>query len=67
MTCKGCENTVKRKIGELEGIVEVTASHTNKNAVIKFDAEKVSADDIAAVIVNSGYKVGKHIDVLPAE
>lgn len=67
MTCEGCENTVKRKVGELEGITEVSASHTNKNALIKYNAEKVSADEIAAVIANAGYKVGKHTDRAPAE
>lgn len=57
MTCEGCENAVKKNIGSLEGIAEVSASHTDCNTVVKYDATKTSPEDIKAKIAEAGYTV----------
>jgi mercuric ion transport protein len=60
MTCSGCENTVQRKITEIEGVVEVSAHHVEKNAIVKFDASKTNVETIEKAISNAGYEVGEH-------
>jgi len=58
MTCEGCENAVKKSVGSLEGIAEVTASHMDSVAVVKFDTALVSLDAIHGKITEAGYTVG---------
>lgn len=60
MTCTGCENTVKEGIAELDGIVEVTASHLDSTAVVQFDKTKATPEQMAEVIKKKGYEVLGH-------
>ena len=57
MTCGGCENSLKKNVLEEDGIVEVSASHLEKNAIIKFDAGKTSVEKIKNIIIDTGYEV----------
>lgn len=60
MTCTGCEEHVKHAVNELTGIVEATASFADGNAAVKFDATKVTLEEIEIAINSTGYKVTKH-------
>jgi copper chaperone CopZ len=57
MTCGGCENAVKRAVGAMTGIAEVTASHRDNQVVVTFDPSIVTAGDIEAKIGTLGYSV----------
>lgn len=57
MTCGGCENAVKRAVGTMPGISDVTASHREQQVVVTYDAALVSPADIAAKIDRLGYTV----------
>ncbi len=57
MTCGGCENAVKRAVGAMAGIAEVTASHRDNQVVVTFDPAVVTAGDIEAKIGKLGYSV----------
>ena len=58
MMCPHCEARVKQKLEELDGVVEVIASHEKNTAVIKL--EKDIAEDILVNTVEAqGYKVIK--------
>lgn len=57
MTCEGCENTIKKSVGELPGVVEVSASHTDSMAIVKFDKTLTTIEDITSTINSKGYKV----------
>ncbi|MDF1573221.1 MAG: cation transporter [Bacteroidales bacterium] len=57
MTCEGCENAVKTSISSLEGIAEVTASHTDSIATVKYDKTAVTRDEIELKIADAGYVV----------
>ena len=59
MTCTGCEETIQRRVGELEGIKSVKASYKAGNATIEFFPEKVDSVKIREVITGSGYSVNK--------
>jgi copper chaperone CopZ len=57
MTCGGCENAVKRALGAMPGVAEVTASHRDNQVTVAFDAATVSAADIEAKIGAIGYSI----------
>jgi mercuric ion transport protein len=57
MTCEGCENAIMASIKKLEGIQEVTASHTAGESVVRFDSTLVSPLLISEAIAAAGYEV----------
>jgi copper chaperone CopZ len=57
MTCGGCENAVKRALGRLEGVSEVTASHIEEQVGVTFDPAVVTPDQIRSKIAAIGYTV----------
>lgn len=57
MTCEGCENSIKSGLKNIEGVTEVTASHTDCNVVVKADSSKVNRQIIAKAITEIGYEV----------
>ena len=62
MHCTGCENTIKKSVAELEGVKEVTASHTGGMAYVVYDTALTSLADIKAAIEGKGYAVtGQHV------
>ncbi len=56
MTCVGCEVTLEENISEIPGIVNVKASHTEKQVIVEFDSTKTSVGHIIETIKKSGYK-----------
>jgi len=59
MTCLGCEQTIQKNVGNLEGIKTVKASFTTGNAVIEYFPGMVDTVKIKAAITGSGYTVKK--------
>jgi copper chaperone len=57
MTCGGCENAVKRAVGQIDGVEEVTASHTAASVGVRYDGDKVAPDTIRQKIEKLGYQV----------
>ncbi len=57
MTCTGCENTIKTKVGAIDGVAEVEASHVDGIVKVQLPAGEVSKEDIKAAIVAAGYTV----------
>jgi copper chaperone len=57
MTCGGCENAVKRAVGQLPGVEAVTASHAANAVDVTFDGSKVNAGMIRERIQTLGYNV----------
>jgi len=60
MTCTGCEHHVKSEVTKLDGIIEVSVSYENGNAIVKFDKSQTSIEAITVAINSTGYKVTKH-------
>ncbi len=57
MTCGGCENAVKRAVGRLPGVAEVSASHQEQRVVVSYDAAQATPETIVAKINGLGYRV----------
>ena len=55
MTCGGCEASVRMAVKRLDGVREVTASHTEKRAAVTYDAQKVTPQAIVEAIEKLGY------------
>lgn len=61
MTCLGCEQTIQRNVGKLEGIKSVKASFTLGNALIEYNPGLVDSLKMKEAITGSGYSVKKFI------
>ena len=57
MTCEGCENAIVTNIKKLDGIQEVSASHTAGESVVMFDSTLINSQLISEAISGAGYKV----------
>jgi copper chaperone CopZ len=58
MTCGGCENAVKRALGTLPGVSDVTASHADNRVALKYDPALVTPGAVSERIQKLGYQVG---------
>jgi copper chaperone CopZ len=51
--------TIKRSVGELNGVANVDVDPETKRIVIRFDPNQVSLDQIEATLDDEGYPVQK--------
>ena len=58
MSCGSCVARLKRGLKPIDGVVEVHVSLEQRNAVIRYDEGKVSADRLVAAINDLGYTAG---------
>jgi mercuric ion transport protein len=63
MTCASCELHIESEVVKLSGVSSVKASYENKSAIIVYDPEKVSEQQIISTINNTGYKVGNNVSL----
>jgi len=57
MTCTGCEQTIQKNVGKLEGIKSVKATFTDGRAIIEYFPSVVDTVKIREAITGSGYVV----------
>jgi copper chaperone CopZ len=63
MTCSGCENSVKRSLGDQAGVYAAEASHESELVVVRFDPAAIGIDQITEAITRVGYKVvGENVE-----
>ena len=56
MTCAACEATVAKVGGDVDGVINITASTKEKNAVVEYDETKTDIQSIMKAIGSTGYK-----------
>ena len=56
MSCSGCERTIQRVIGNLEGVTASKADLTSATVSLEYDPEKVTIDKIKEAVDKVGYK-----------
>lgn len=54
MTCSGCERTVSKVVGNIEGAAK--ADLNSSTVSVEYDPQKVSIDKVKSVINSVGYK-----------
>lgn len=57
MHCDMCVASVTKGVTELAGVDSVYVSLSDSNAVVLFDAEKTSVNDIEEAIIKRGYSI----------
>ncbi len=57
MTCAGCAQTIETALSHADGVVKVNVNFPTKTAHVEFFPSKTSANNLAAVVEKSGYKV----------
>lgn len=57
MTCGGCESAVTRTLQKVDGVEDVTASHSAGLVGVRFDASKVTPAMLKEKIESLGYDV----------
>ena len=57
MTCVNCQNKIEKKLRSTRGVEHVRVSYSAGAAVITYDTELVSPDDIREIISKLGYEV----------
>ena len=55
MTCAACPKTVKTALEGVDGVYSAEATFEPPEAVVRFDPDKVSVDELTAVTKNAGY------------
>ena len=56
MTCSGCERTIQRVVGNIEGVKSSKADSKSSTVSVEYDPEKVSIDKIRSAVNGVGYK-----------
>jgi mercuric ion transport protein len=56
MTCSGCEHHISTEINKLKGIAALSVSYEKGNAVVNFDKQQTTVNQILAAIDSTGYK-----------
>lgn len=59
MTCTGCEQTITKRVTDLEGVKSVKASFTSGTALVEYFPEVTDTAEIKNAITGSGYIVKK--------
>jgi copper chaperone len=57
MKCGGCSGNVEKQLNAENGIGHVSASHTEKSAIVSFDPEVTSLANIIETIEDAGFDV----------
>jgi Cu+-exporting ATPase len=55
MTCASCANRIERKLNKLDGVA-ATVNYATEKAAVRFDPERVSADDLVKAVEAAGYR-----------
>jgi mercuric ion transport protein len=56
MTCSGCERTVGKVVGNLEGVTSSKADLKSSTLSVEYDPSKVTIDQIKDAVNRVGYK-----------
>lgn len=56
MTCSGCERTVSKVVGNIEGVTSSKAELSSSTVTVEYDPSKVTIDKIKEAVNRVGYK-----------
>lgn len=56
MTCTGCEDAIKAEVTKLDGVEQVSASHTEGRAEVSYDPGRVTPEKIREAIEKLQYQ-----------
>jgi len=53
--CSGCSENLSKALGNLEGVIRARASFDDANVEVRFDADRVSEQELRGQITRSGF------------
>jgi copper chaperone CopZ len=56
MTCSGCEKTISKVVGNMEGVQSAKADLESSTLSVVYDSQKVNIDKLRAAVNGLGYK-----------
>lgn len=56
MTCSGCERTIQKVVGNIEGVKSSKADLKSSTVSVEYDPDKVSIERIRSAVNGVGYK-----------
>jgi periplasmic mercuric ion binding protein len=56
MTCGGCAMNVSNTLDKVEGVIEQTVEFPGDVAIVKYDADKTTIDELITAIEEIGFK-----------
>lgn len=56
MTCSGCERTVSKVVGSIEGVSLSKADLSSSTVLVEYDPSKVTIDKMKEAVDRVGYK-----------
>ncbi len=62
MHCAACAQGIESGLARLDGIIEAKVNFAAKEAIVKFDEEKVTLDKIKATIKRGGYEAVERVE-----
>ena len=65
MTCQACASRIEKVLNKKDFVAEAGVNFANEEAQVVFDADKVSVQDIAAIIEKTGFSAKEKTDALP--
>lgn len=57
MTCSGCERTVSKVVGNIEGVQAAEADLKQSTVTVKYDPKKINIEKIRSAVDGVGYKL----------
>jgi len=67
MHCLACVQRIEKGLLELDGIIEVKVNLASKDAIVRFNADKINIQEIKVAIEKTGYKVADKVEGFSAE
>lgn len=62
MHCPACAQGIETVLGRMDGIVEAKVNFAAKEAIVKFDEDKISLDKIKVAIKRGGYEAVEEVE-----
>jgi len=62
MTCPSCAQGIESGLARLDGVIEATVNFPAKEAIVRFDEEKVTLDKIKAAVKRGGYEAVEQVE-----
>jgi Cu+-exporting ATPase len=62
MSCPSCSEGIQTGLARMDGVIEAKVNFASKEAIVRFDEDKISLDKIKAAIKRGGYEAVEQIE-----
>jgi Cu+-exporting ATPase len=62
MSCPSCSEGIQTGLARLEGVIDAKVNFASKEAIVKFDEDKINLDKIKAAIKRGGYEAAEQVE-----